>query len=119
MSIEGKESDGYLSSPKVIVFMSSLVSLLSVCREPCCGAVVDKENMKIVHSGAMVRVHTVCNNNHSYTWESSPSIGSGKKSVAIINIIISTYCLLTGLHIKQANINKSENKSFISINKGS
>ena len=89
MSIEGVASDGYLSSPKVIVFMSSLVSLLSVCREPCCGAVVDKENMKIVHSGAMVRVHTVCNNNHSYTWESSPSIGSGNKSVAIINIITS------------------------------
>ena len=101
---EGDMGDSYLDSPKVIVFMSSLMSLLSVCREPNCGAVVDKDNMKIVHSGAMVRVHTLCNKNHSSTWESSPSIGSGNKSVAIINIIIATYCLLTGLHIKQAII---------------
>ena len=102
--IDEPTSDSYIDSPKVIVFMSSLLSLLSVCREPDCGSAVDRDNMKIICSGAMVRVHMVCNKSHSTTWESSPSLGSGRKSVAIINIIIATYSLLTGLHIKQANI---------------
>ena len=102
-SVDGTEDDSYLGSTKVIVFMSSLLSLLSVCREPNCGSVVDRENMKIVHNGAMIRVHMVCNNNHATAWESSPCISNGKKSVAVINIIIATYCLLTGLHVKQAN----------------
>ena len=96
-------SGSYLDSSKVIVFMSSLISLLSVCKEPNCGSVVDRENMKIVHNGAMIRVHMVCNNNHATTWESSPCINDGRKSVAVINIIIATYCLLTGLHVKQAS----------------
>ena len=101
---EDRSEDGsgsYLGSSKVIVFMSSLLSLLSVCKEPNCGSVVDKENMKIVHNGTMIRVHMVCNNSHATSWESSPCINDGRKSVAVINIIIATYCLLTGLHVKQ------------------
>ena len=103
---EDRDEDGsgsYLGSSKVIVFMSSLLSLLSVCKEPNCGSVVDRENMKIVHNGAMIRFLKVCNNIHKTTWESSPCINDGRKSVAVINIIIATYCLLTGLHVKQAS----------------
>ena len=99
--MSGDDSDSPLDAPKVIVFMSSLLSLLSVCKEPGCGSCVDRENMKVVTKGAMVRVHMLCNNNHSTSWDSSPVIGSGRSSVAVINILIGSYCLLTGLHIKQ------------------
>ena len=86
---------------KVIVFMSSLLSLFSICREPNCGSYVERENMKVVLNGAMIRVHTLCNNHHSRTWDSSPMIGTGRKTMAVINILLCVYCLVTGLHIKQ------------------
>ena len=84
--------------------MSSLLVLLSICKQPQCGSAVERENMKVVRNGAMIRVHMVCNNNHSTTWDSSPMLGTGKTAIAVINVLISTYCLLTGLHIKQVNI---------------
>ena len=96
--------DSPLDAPKVIVFMSSLLVLLSICKQPQCGSAVERENMKVVRNGAMIRVHMVCNNNHSTTWDSSPMLGTGKTAIAAINVLISTYCLLTGLHIKQVNI---------------
>ena len=81
--------------------MSSLESLFRICRRPNCGSSVDTENMKIVKDGAMIRIHTLCNNNHSETWDSSPSVGTGNSAIAEINIKLATYILLTGLHIKQ------------------
>ena len=43
----------------------------------------------------------LCNNSHSETWDSSPSVGTGPSAVAEININLASYTLLTGLHIKQ------------------
>ena len=43
----------------------------------------------------------LCNNSHSETWDSSPSVGGGPSAVAEININLASYTLLTGLHIKQ------------------
>ena len=57
--------------------------------------------MRVLHKGAMITVKTMCNNHHEMEWESSPCFGAGKHRVAIINVLIAAYCLLTGLHIKQ------------------
>ena len=83
--------------------MTSLHKLLSICRRPNCGSCVEKENMKVVRNGAMIRVHTLCNNSHSDTWESSPSVGSGPKAMSEINILLAAYTLVTGLHVKQVS----------------
>ena len=90
-----------VNAPKVIVSMPHLLDLLCVCREPNCGSSVSKENMKVVSNGSMLRVYTLCNNNHSRTWESSPMIGTGKKAISATNVQLASFCLLTGLHIKQ------------------
>ena len=57
--------------------------------------------MKVARHGAMIRIHMLCNNSHSETWDSSPSVGTGPSAVAEININLASYTLLTGLHIKQ------------------
>ena len=75
--------------------------LLSVCRHPNCGSVVERSNMKIIRNGAKIKVNLLCNNSHKETWDSSPSIGTGTRQVAEINVLIAVYSLLTGLHIKQ------------------
>ena len=80
------------------------MTLLSICREPNCGSFVERDNIKIVPNGAMIRVHTTCNNHHVKTWDSSPMLGTGRKAIAVINILIGVYSLLTGLHIKQVQI---------------
>jgi hypothetical protein len=85
----------------VIVFFSSLMSLLSICREPNCGSLVERDNMKVVRNGAMVSVRSVCNNHHEHTWNSSPTLGTGASAVAVINILLAVNALTTGLHIKQ------------------
>ena len=93
-----------MEGQKVIVYMTSLSSLLSVCRRPNCGSIVEKENIRVVKKGAMLRVHTLCNNSHTDTWDSSPSIGRGNSSMAEINILLAVYVLLTGLHVKQVSL---------------
>ena len=97
-----EDGDGsLLDAQKVIVFMSSLLTLFSICRVPSCGSFVEKDNMRIVRNGAMIRIHTTCNNHHVQVWDSSPSLGTGRQAIAVINILIAVYSLLTGLHIKQ------------------
>ena len=91
----------HIEAKKIITFMPSLLLLFSVCRVPSCGSGVDKENITIKPDGAMVRVHCLCNNNHQTDWSSSPMLGSGKSKVAVINSLLSIYCLTTGLHIQQ------------------
>jgi hypothetical protein len=89
---------------KVLVYLSSLLTLLSICRVPNCGSLVSQENMKISRNGAMITVHSTCNNNHSEIWESSPRIGKGKGAVALVNVHLAVYSLLVGLHIKQVGL---------------
>ena len=86
---------------------SSLLDLLSICRSPNCGSLVAEENMKVVRNGAMIRVHMVCNNHHAETWDSSPTIGSGASEVAVINIMLAVYTLVTGLNVKQVFVHDS------------
>ena len=95
------DSKAESSDQRVIVNMSCLFTLLSVCRRPECGTLVERENIKVVRNGAMVRIHTLCNNSHMEKWDSSPSVGSGTGAIPVINILLSVYTLLTGLHVKQ------------------
>ena len=95
--------------------MSCLYALLSVCRRPECGTLVEKENIKVVKNGAMVRIGTLCNNSHTESWDSSPSVGSGTGAIPVINILLSVYTLLTGLHVKQVcqqMLRSDKNKQF-------
>ena len=86
---------------KVIVFLSSLLQLFAICRVVGCGSCVESGNIKVTHNGAMIKVKALCNNHHETEWESSPCVGTGRKSIAIINILLAAYCLLNGLHVKQ------------------
>ena len=93
--------DSNIEAKKVIVFLPSLLQLFSVCRVANCGSSVDDHNISIKPNGAMIRVHCLCNSSHSSEWDSSPMLGCGKSAVPVINILISIYCLTTGLHIHQ------------------
>ena len=90
-----------IEEEKAFVFLSSLLQLFAICRVANCGSCVEPCNMRVSNKGAMVIVKTLCNNNHEMSWESSPCVGVGTQRVAVINVLISSYCLLTGLHLKQ------------------
>ena len=90
-----------IEAKKVIVYLTSLLQIFSICRTVNCGSCVEQHNIKVIPNGAMIKVKTLCNDHHEMEWESSPSVGFGKKRVPVINVLIAAYCLLTGLHIKQ------------------
>ena len=83
--------------------MDSLLQLFSICRTVNCGSCVEQDNINVVSNGAMISVKTLCNNHHEMVWESSPCMGEGKQRVAVINVLLSSFTLLTGLHLKQVN----------------
>ena len=83
------------------MFLPSLLQLFSVCRVPSCGNAVDPANITIKNNGAMVSVRCLCNSNHQTDWDSGPVLGTGTSAVAVINILLATYCLTTGLHLEQ------------------
>ena len=93
-----------IEAKKAIVFLPSLLELFSVCRVGACGSGVDEENITVTANGAMLRVQCLCNNNHQTSWDSGPMIGSGNQEVAVINILISVYCLTIGINIQQVRL---------------
>ena len=87
---------------KVIVYMRLLISFFQVCRMAGCGSLVDRDDIKIVTDGAMITVTCVCVKNHRTQWKSSPVLHQGSTHpIGEINIILATYILTCGLHIKQ------------------
>ena len=92
-----------ISDEKVIVFLPLLLDLFQICHVPTCGESCDKDNMKFHFSGAMVTVTVTCNRGHDFRWQSSPSVGSGKKKVAAINVLLGTYGYLCGINVKKVN----------------
>ena len=54
-----------ISAWKLIVWISCLMQLFTVCREPGCGALVDKNNIKTRMKGAFLSVDATCNSGHS------------------------------------------------------
>ena len=44
---------------------------------------------------------SICNNNHTTKWTSSPLVGAGKYAVPLINLLIGTYAFTSGLHVDQ------------------
>ena len=87
---------------KVIVYMRLLISLFQVCRMAGCGSLVDRDDIKIVTDGAMITVTCVCVKNHRTQWKSSPVLHQeSTHPVGEINIVLATYILTCGLHIKQ------------------
>ena len=102
---QGSEDDisDPVKAPKVIVFLSNLVSLFAACRLPECNSSVDPANIKVTYYGAMAEVKATCNENHTTFWQSCPTVGTGKAKAGVINILLSVYCLTTGLHISQAS----------------
>ena len=81
--------------------MANLLQLFAICRVVGCGSCVEVSNMKVSYCGAMIKVKTLCNNHHESVWQSSPMCWTGKACVAVINVVIAAYCLLTGHHVKQ------------------
>ena len=94
----------HIEDSKSIVYIPLLLALFEVCNIPTCGAAVDPENISWSCSGAMITVKATCNSNHSFTWSSSPMMGSGKSKVAAINVLIGTYAYICGVNIKKVRI---------------
>ena len=59
-------SDDHIRAPKSVVWVSLLLELFLICREPGCGSTVDRSNIKTSFQGASFSVSTVCNSNHSF-----------------------------------------------------
>ena len=93
-----------MTAPKVIVYMTSLLSLFAVCRSPGCNSAVFPENIRVSYYGAMAEIKATCNADHTTFWQSSPTLGTGRKKVGVLNVLLAVYCLTTGLHISQARI---------------
>ena len=60
------ETDDHVGSPKVIVFLSALLALFSVCRVAGCGKAVDSGNIGIKYKGGCVKITATCNANHVF-----------------------------------------------------
>ena len=43
----------------------------------------------------------VCNAGHDESWSSSKEVGTGRESVPFVNIMLSFFLLVTGLHFDQ------------------
>ena len=100
---DSEYDSGPVEAPKLIVFLSSLLPLFAVCRLPECQSVVDQDNIKVTYKGARAEIRATCNENHTTFWQSSPTLGSGKSQVGVINLLLASFCLTTGLHVRQAS----------------
>ena len=87
----------------MIVFLSSLLSLFVTCRLPDCNSPVDPDNIKVTYKGAMVEVRATCNEHHTTHWQSSPTLGVGRSQVSVMNLLLASFCLTTGIHLRQAS----------------
>ena len=97
----GKEN---IEAEKIIVFLPLLLSLFDVCRTPNCGSACDPDKRKVHFSGAMVTISGTCNNGCGYSWKSSPMIGTGKRQVSAINILLGTFAYLCGVNVKKVKL---------------
>ena len=91
----------HVEAPKAIVFLSSLMSLFSVCHVAGCSGLIDPANRSVTQHGAAIVVQYTCNNHHSGKWCSSPTVGQGNSKVYVINSVLASYSLTCGLHISQ------------------
>ena len=100
-----EEDDFYgkslIEDPKIVVYLPLLLDLFKVCKEPSFGSYIDPANRTVTYSGAMITIKGICNNNHQFSWSSSPTIGSGKSKVGAVNILIGTYAYTNGENVKK------------------
>ena len=54
--------------------------------------------------GAAVNIKMTCNKGHQETWSNSKTVGKGKKSMPIINLLLIVYTFLSGLHFNQLQV---------------
>lgn len=52
--------------PKVIVYVSLLLKLFTICQLEACGASIDPSNIETYRRGACLTVSRTCNNNHGF-----------------------------------------------------
>ena len=101
-----------------IVSMSMLISILSVCRNPGCGAPVDREDMEITRNGCILNFKLECHKGcrEMFTMsEELPGKGRRGRKVGEINVMMSALLLLCGLAFEPAKrFFKALNIPFIS-----
>ena len=62
---------------------------------------VDRDDVRIISSGAAVTVHAKCLDYHNFVWSSSSKVGEAKQQMFLINIIMAVFIVLCGLDISQ------------------
>ena len=60
--------------------------------------------------GAALSAKVTCNAGHEKPWCSSDSVGSGKKAVPLINIMLIVFAFMSGLPFDRLKVNKSIDK---------
>ena len=56
--------EGHIESSKLLVFLSLLLVLFQVCREPGCGNTVDRKNIVCSRKGACMTITATCDSHH-------------------------------------------------------
>lgn len=71
---EEENSDTFEDFSFSIVANPSILALLSVCRIPGCGAIVDRDDMQITRNGCQWRFRLRCHNNCETSWKSGEEL---------------------------------------------
>ena len=58
----------------------------------------------LLFQGAAVEVTMTCNEGHSEKWCSSQPIGSGRKAVYLINVLVIAYTFLCGINFEKIKV---------------
>ena len=58
----------------------------------------------MVFLGAAVSVKMTCNSEHDETWHSSRTVGQGRWTMPLINLVMIVYCFMTGLQFDRVKV---------------
>ena len=58
----------------------------------------------MVFLGAAVSVKMTCNSGHDESWHSSRTVGQGRWTMPLINLVMVVYCFMTGLQFDRVKV---------------
>jgi hypothetical protein len=61
--------------------------VFSLCREPSCQVAVPEENLKVIETGAGLKIKARCSKNHHTTWQSADVFNNvSDKKILLTNL---------------------------------
>ena len=87
-SLIDSQDESPVSYKSVIVEEQKLLQVFRVCKERNCNAVIDPAEIVLRRTGATLQVTANCNNSHTEVWSSSSSVGDGRSSLYMIDVLM-------------------------------